>query len=61
MEGRMKFRLDLQAHQYDDVEERDTVVLKDPVSGKYFYLTVYEYRLLKTLDGQTLNKESVVW
>ena len=59
MEGRMKFRVDLQAHKYDDVEERHTVVLKDPVSGKYFYLTVYEYRLLKTLDGNLTLEEAV--
>ena len=59
MEGRMKFRVDLQAHKYDDVEERHTVVLKDPVSGKYFYLTVYEYRLLKMLDGNLTLEEAV--
>jgi len=59
MEERMKFRPDLQAHKYDDIEERDTVVLKDPVSGKYFYLTLYEYRLLKTLDGN-LGLEEVI-
>ncbi|MBI4963447.1 MAG: HlyD family efflux transporter periplasmic adaptor subunit [Desulfomonile tiedjei] len=58
MEGRIKFRVDLQAHKYDDVEDRDTVVLKDPVSGKYFYLSVYEYRLLKTLDGNRTLEEA---
>jgi putative peptide zinc metalloprotease protein len=59
MDGRIKFRIDLQAHKYDDVEEKDTIVLKDPVSGKYYYLSNYEYRLLKTLDGNRTLEEAV--
>ena len=59
MEGRIKLRVDLQANKYDDVEDRDTVILKDPISGKFFYLTVYEYRLLKTLDGNRSLEEAL--
>ena len=59
MEGRIKFRVDLEAHKYDDVEDKDTIVLKDPVSGKYFYLSTYEYRLLKTLDGNRTLQEAI--
>jgi putative peptide zinc metalloprotease protein len=59
MEGRIKFRVDLEAHKYDDVEDKDTIVLKDPVSGKYFYLSTYEFRLLKTLDGNRTLEEGI--
>ncbi len=59
MEGQIKFRVDLEAYKYDDIEDRDTVVLKDPVSGKYFYLSVYEHRLLKILDGKVTIEEGV--
>jgi putative peptide zinc metalloprotease protein len=59
MEGRVKFRLDLEAYDYDDIEDRETMVLKDPVSGKYFYLSTYEYRFLKTLDGNVTLEEAI--
>jgi putative peptide zinc metalloprotease protein len=59
MEDRVKFRIDLEAHKYDDVEGKDTVVLKDPASGKYFYLSSYEYRFLKTLDGNRTLEEAI--
>lgn len=59
MEGRVKFRVDLEAYKYDDVEDKDTIVLKDPVSAKYFYLSSYEYRLLRTLDGNLTLEEPV--
>ncbi len=59
MEGRVKFRVDLESYEYDDVEDKETMVLKDPVSGKYFYLSVYEYRLLKALDGNLTLEEAV--
>ena len=51
MQKEVKFRVDLETYAYDDIAHRDTVVLKDPLSGKYFYLSVYEHRLLKALDG----------
>ncbi|MDQ7781621.1 MAG: HlyD family efflux transporter periplasmic adaptor subunit [Desulfomonilaceae bacterium] len=59
MEANPKFRVDLEIYRYDDIEDRDTVVLKDPVSAKYYYLSVYEYRLLKTLDGNLTLEEAV--
>jgi len=59
MEGRIKFRLDLEPYKYDDIEDRDSIVLKDPISGKYYYLSVYEYRLLKSFDGNVTVKEAV--
>ena len=59
MEGSIKFRIDLEVFKYDDIEDRNTVVLKDPVSGKYYYLSVYEYRLLKMLDGTRTLEQAI--
>lgn len=59
MPGSMKFRRDLQVFKYDDVAGNESVVLKDPVSGKYYYLSVYEYALLKTLDGHRSLEQAV--
>jgi hypothetical protein len=61
MEAHVKFRLDLEAYKYDDVESRDTIVLKDPLAGKYFYLSVYEHRLLKALDGNRTLDEAIAF
>ncbi|MBI5572477.1 MAG: efflux RND transporter periplasmic adaptor subunit [Desulfomonile tiedjei] len=58
MEKQVKFRVDLETYAYDDIAHRDTVVLKDPLSGKYFYLSVYEHRLLKALDGNRSLEEA---
>jgi putative peptide zinc metalloprotease protein len=59
MEGSIKFRIDLEVFKYDDIEDRNTVVLKDPVSGKYYYLSVYEFRLLKILDGTRTLEQAI--
>ena len=61
MEARIKFRLDLEAYKYDDIESRDTIVLKDPLAGKYFYLSVSEHRLLKALDGNRTLDEAIAF
>jgi len=53
MGGCLTFRRDLIPSRYDDGEQDDTLVLKDPVSGRFSYLSAYEYRLLKTFDGLT--------
>ncbi len=51
MEESIKFRKDLQVFDFDDVDNRETVILKDLVSGKFYYLSLAEYRLLQSLDG----------
>lgn len=51
MEENIKFRKDLQVFDFEDVWDRETVILKDLVSGKFYYLTLSEYRLLQSLDG----------
>ncbi len=52
VEAFFKFRDDLGCYKHDDIAEKSTVVLKDPVSGKFFYLSEYEYRFLKVFDGK---------
>jgi putative peptide zinc metalloprotease protein len=51
MEIRPKFRPDLQASRHQEGDGQERVVLNDPVSGKYYRLSVYEYDLLKAFDG----------
>lgn len=46
-----KFRPDLEAFEDRESEGRNFTVLKDPVSQQFFRLTDYEYRFLKTLNG----------
>lgn len=59
MEDGIKFRKDLQVFDFDDVEDRETVVLKDLVSGKFYYLSLSEYRLLRTLDGSITIEQAL--
>lgn len=58
-EGRVTFRRDLEVSRYDDHKDRRTLVLRDPVSAKFYYLSEYEYRLLRSFDG-TLTLEEVI-
>lgn len=54
-----KFRPDLEAYDQQDVTGHKIVLLKDPVSEKYFRVSDYEYRLLKTLDGTVGVDEAI--
>ena len=46
-----KFRPDLKASEHLESDGSKTVILKEPVSGKFYRLSKYEYELLKALDG----------
>ncbi|MEW6348689.1 MAG: efflux RND transporter periplasmic adaptor subunit [Thermodesulfobacteriota bacterium] len=57
--NRPKFRQDLQASEQSDRHGRKIVVLKDPVSDKYFRLSADELRVLKTFDGTRTVDEAL--
>lgn len=59
MDAGPKFRTDLIVTEYKDREDANTVVVKEPVSEKYYRLTSYEIQLLKELDG-TVSIERAV-
>lgn len=46
-----KFRPDLKASEHIESDGVKTVILKEPVSGKFYRLSKYEYELLTALDG----------
>jgi len=49
--GHPKFRTDLSCSYFDHGDGRTSQIIKNPVSGKYFRVSEYEYQLLKMLDG----------
>ncbi|MEW6349000.1 MAG: efflux RND transporter periplasmic adaptor subunit [Thermodesulfobacteriota bacterium] len=51
MLGYPKLRPDLEAFPQQEGPGHRTVILKDPVSQKYFRLTEFEYRFLLAMDG----------
>ncbi len=53
-----KLRPDLEAFPQQDSPGHRTVVLKDPVSQKYFQLTEFEYRFLQAMDGARSHAET---
>lgn len=57
--ARPKFRLDLEVFQDEDGDAGGQVVLKDPVTEKYFRLSTHEYRLLALLDGTVELEEAL--
>ena len=59
MEFRPKFRTDLEASLHEEAAGKKRVILKDPVSGKYFRLSQYEFTFLKALNG-TMTLEEVL-
>jgi putative peptide zinc metalloprotease protein len=59
MEARPKLRFDLTAHRHSSDDARGFVVLKDAVSGKYYRLSAFEYRLLEALDGSRTVEEAM--
>ncbi len=54
-----KFRSDLEVFEHRESGGQKIILLKDPVSQKYFRLSDYEYSFLKVLDG-TMSPESAV-
>ncbi len=59
MAPRPKLRPDIQSSHLNETGGGRNVVLRDPVSEKFFRLSEWEYLLLKTLDG-TLSIEEAV-
>ncbi len=59
MEPYPKLRPDLSAFPQTDRDGKKTVILKDPVSGKYYRLSEYEFTFLKTFDGKLTCEEAV--
>jgi putative peptide zinc metalloprotease protein len=58
MQARPKFRPDIQASEQKEGGEK-FVLLKDPVTEQYYRITPFEYRLLKTLDGQVTLEDAL--
>ncbi|MBI5572668.1 MAG: HlyD family efflux transporter periplasmic adaptor subunit [Desulfomonile tiedjei] len=58
MELRPKFRADCTVHRQNDGESAERIVLNDPVSGKFYRLSEYEFRLLSALDGAVTVDEA---
>jgi putative peptide zinc metalloprotease protein len=59
MEGHPKFRVDLLVYGRDEHEAKDRLVLKDPLSDKFFRLSAYEFTLLQSLDGTVTLEQAV--
>jgi putative peptide zinc metalloprotease protein len=54
-----RLRPDLTASEYRESDGTETVILKEPVSEKFFRLSLYEYEMLRMLDG-TVSVEQAV-
>ncbi|MGC9029061.1 MAG: site-2 protease family protein [Desulfomonilaceae bacterium] len=52
MNGPLVFRKDLLASEHDEGNGRKSIVLKNPVTDQFFYMSLREYTLLKELDGK---------
>ena len=59
MEATPKFRPDLIVSKYDEARGKKSIVLKDPVTEKYFRLSADEFEFLKMLDGTRTVEEAV--
>jgi putative peptide zinc metalloprotease protein len=59
MEARPKLRPDLEISHHQDSEGRERIVLKDPLSGKFYRVSKYEFTLLRSLDGQMTLEEAI--
>ena len=51
MESQPKLRPDLISSAHDERSGKKRIVLKDPLSGKYYRLSEYEFTFLQGLDG----------
>jgi len=47
----IKFRSDLEVSHFDEGENRQTHIIRDPVSQKFYRVSAYELRFLRGLDG----------
>ncbi|MDQ7782883.1 MAG: HlyD family efflux transporter periplasmic adaptor subunit [Desulfomonilaceae bacterium] len=59
MKARPKFRKDLGVSEYPECDGSRTIVLKDPVSAKYYRLSTFEYQFLQSLDGTVTLEEAI--
>ena len=59
MQNLPKLRSDLISHEHVDSDNNQIIVIKDPISEKYFRLTDHEYQFLKRLDGTKTIEEAV--
>lgn len=59
MEVRPKFRPDLVSTEHSDSALSKEIVLKDPVSGKFYRLSPHEHKFLKVFDGTVTLEEGV--
>lgn len=60
MEFRPKLRPDLEATILHESGGHENVVLKDPITEKYFRLSKWEHEFLKMLDGTVTAEEAIV-
>lgn len=54
-----KLRADLVSHEQVDSDNNKIIVIKDPISEKYFRLTDHEYQFLRRLDGTRTIEDAV--
>lgn len=54
-----RLRPDLIATEYRESDGTETVILKEPVSEKFFRLSLFEYELLTVLDGKVSVEQAV--
>ncbi len=59
MKTRPKLRKDLKVSEHPEHDGSKTIVLKDPVSAKYYRLSTFGYEFLRTLDGTLTLEEAV--
>ncbi len=59
MEAHPKLRPDLEVSRHRDSEGGQRIVLKDPLSGKFYRLSQYEFILLDALNGERTLEQTV--
>jgi putative peptide zinc metalloprotease protein len=59
IKGHPRLRQDLQASEYRESDGTETVILKEPVTEKFFRLSLFEYDLLKALDGSVSVEQAL--
>jgi len=59
MTNHPKLRPDLEFSSFDEGDGRESVIIKNPVSERYFRLTDFEYQFLKQMDGTVGVDEAI--
>ncbi len=59
MEKHPKFRKDLTASEYIESGGKKSIILKEPVTERYFRISQYEYDLLISLDGSRSMEQAI--